>query len=95
MDGVKIEISMTDSDFSDSFYFRENPSKEQIIKALGRNQGLADEVWANHYDLAITAIMKIEDEDLPKVCGRLHHTGFPIKGTDFSIGATQIRFEKV
>lgn len=62
----------------DSFFFSNPPSKKDCKKALLRNKGLAEEVYAKFYDTVIDSLDQCFKEARPTHESRLCGSGGPL-----------------
>lgn len=64
MKHFRIQVSITGSDFSDTFYFRGFPSQDLLLRAMDKNKKIADSAYEDNYKTIIRAV-ELMREDYP------------------------------
>lgn len=59
----RIEVFIPMRDFSDTFYFKELPTREALIQAIYEKKTIANEHYSSDYNLVISALRM--DERFP------------------------------
>lgn len=73
----RIQIAIHENDFDDTFYFKELPTKEKLIRAIQDNKALADSYFHESYNKVIAALRL--DRDFPEhFSSRTAMRGYPM-----------------
>jgi hypothetical protein len=87
----KIQISNPEYQFDDTIYFKEYPSKTQILEGFEKRMRLAGEEWHSIYRICMNAVQV--SKDFPSsMSSRLAMRGIPLQD-GCSITIWQFHFE--
>lgn len=81
----RIQIALPEAQFDDSFYFKEFPTKTQLLEAIEKNRKIADKYYNDDYDACMNGIEGWKDYP-DTISSRVAMIGSPLEfGASISI----------